>query len=139
MMTRFAFLFLLVAGCGDRYFVNEAAETLPNLYLREVRVSSGGTKLVFRYEADEACEIGVPEALTLVTADRTLKLTGVSGIAEIPGKTRIDARGSLRFALEFEPLPEGATVFAVAGPAAEGNTWQFPSVDLADANVVKCP
>jgi hypothetical protein len=135
MMTRCALLLLpLLAGCRDRYFVNEAAETLPNLYLHEVRLSGGATKLVFRYEADEACEVSVPEGISLVAAGETRKLTGASGIADPPGTTRVGARGSLRFSLEFEPLPEGATVFAV-----EGGPWQFPRVDLKDPNVVECP
>lgn len=141
-MTRLAFPLLLLAGCGHRYFVNEAAETLPNLYLREVHVTGGKTELVFRYETDEACEIAVrppgdPDALVVRSKERTFKLTGVSGIAELPAKTAIGARDSLKFALEFEPLPDGTTEFTVG--EASGNSWQFPSVDLLDSNVVKCP
>ena len=148
MMARFALLLLLLAGCGDRYFVNEAAETVPNLYLRDVRVTGGKTKLVFRYEADEACEIGVrppgdPAAFVLRAGDRTWKLTGVSGIAELPAKTPVAARDSLRFVLEFEPLPEGVTELTVgeAGfdPGASGDTWRFGTVDLNGVNVVACP
>lgn len=142
-MTRFALPLLLAAGCGHRYRVNEAAENVPNVFLHEVSVRGGATKLVFRLEADEACEIGVaapgdPAAFVLRSGERTFRLTDVSGVEELPGKTRVDARGSRRFTLEFEPLPEGVGEFDVAGEIAGTGTVAF-AIRLDAPNVVGCP
>ncbi len=142
-MTRFALLLLLAAGCGHRYRVNEAAENVPNVFLHEVRVRGGSTKLVLRFEADEACEIGVPPpgdpaAFVLRSGERTFRLTGVSGVEELPAKTRVDARGSRRFTLEFEPLPDDVGEFDVSGEIAGTGPLVF-AVRLDAPNVVSCP
>ncbi|MFI5403353.1 MAG: hypothetical protein ACHQ1G_10480 [Planctomycetota bacterium] len=140
---RLALLLLLAAGCGHRYRVNEAAENVPNVFLHEVRVRGGATTLVFRLEAEEACEIGVPPpgdpaAFVLRAGERTLALTDVSGVEELPATTGVGARGSRRLTLEFEPLPEGVREFDVAGEIAGTGTVAF-AVRLDAPNVVKCP
>jgi len=124
-MTRAALLLLLAlaAGCGHGYRVNEAARNVPNVFLHEVRASGGETELVLRIEADEACEVGVappgdPAAFRLHAGERTLALTGVSGVEQLPGTTGVDARGSRKFSLTFEALPEGARDFAAEGEIA---------------------
>jgi hypothetical protein len=138
-------LLLLLAACGDRYYVNETAETIPNLYLREVRLRDSGTTLVFRYETDQPCEIGVPppgdpEAFVLRAGDKILKMTGASGIAAFPEKTPIGAYESLKFELTFEPLPEGTKEFALGKPGFDPSlpspAWRFGRIDLEGRNVV---
>lgn len=142
-------LLVAVAGCAGRYRVNEVSDTVPNLFLEEVRAGSGSTKLVFRYEADEAVSIGVhppghPQAFVLRTVDglQTLALTDVSGIAELPETTEVGPRDSLRFSLTFEALPGGTNAFsagpAVFDPERPGESWQFFRIALDGANVVTC-
>jgi len=140
-MTR-TVLLLLLAGCSHRYRVNETAWTVPNVFLHEVRMSSGATKLVLRLEAEEACEIGVPppgdaKAFKLRAGDRSFALTDVAGVAELPGTTGVDARGSQRFSLTFEPLPEDVKAFDVEGEIAGTGPVAF-AVRMDAPNVVKC-
>lgn len=149
MKPGYALLMLAVAtACASRYRVNEVADTVPNLFLEEVRARSGSTKLVFRYEASEAMLVGVhppghPDAFVLRTLDgqRSFALTDVSGIAELPEKTEVDARDSLRFSMTFEGLPEDVTTFSAGAaafdPERPGDSWQFFRVALDDVNVVK--
>jgi hypothetical protein len=144
MGRRLLLLTLLAAGCGDRYVVNETSDNLPSLILHEVRVSGGETKLVFRYEAAEACEVGLhppghAEAFALSDGARTFALTDVSGIAELPETTSVNAHRSVKFALTFEPLPAEATTFGVAGALATATPEgpRFESVDLRGLNVIR--
>ena len=136
-MARLALpLLLLAAACGGRYRVNEAAETVPNVFLHQVHVSRGETELTLRVEVDEPCAIGVG-AFVLRAGDRTLKLTEVSGVAEAPKTTSIGARGSERFTLEFEALPDGVREFQVEG-TIEGIGPVVFDVNLDHRNVVSC-
>jgi hypothetical protein len=135
MKARLAIL-LLAAGCGGRYFVNEAGENVPNVFLHKVHASGGETELTMRFEADEACAIGVG-AFTLRAGEATLKLTDVSGVAEAPEKTSVAARGSERFTLTFEALPEGVREFEVVGEIEGIGPVAF-IVDLDAPNVVRC-
>jgi len=141
-------LFVAAAGCSSRYRVNEVSDTLPNLFLEEVRVGSGSTTLILRYEADDVAAIGVrppghPGALVLRTLDgqRTLALTDASGIDELPETTEVGPRDSLRFSLTFEALPGGVRAFGAGAadfdPERPGESWQFFRIALDDANVVK--
>lgn len=116
--------------------MNEAAENVPNVFLHKVHASGGETELTFRVEADEPCAIGVG-AFALRAGEATLKLTGVSGVAEAPKTTSIGARGSERFTLEFEALPEGVREFQVEG-AIEGIGPVVFVVNLDHPNVVHC-
>jgi hypothetical protein len=143
MMTRAALLLLvaLAAGCGQRYRVNEVARNVPNVFLSEVAASGDETKLTLRIEADEACEVGVAppgdaQAFRLHAGERTLALTEVSGVEELPGTTGVDARGSRKFSLTFEALPEGARDFAAEGEIAGIGTVAF-DVSLDAPSVVK--
>jgi hypothetical protein len=143
-MTRLALLLLLAAaGCASRYRVNEVATNVPNVFLHEVRMSRGATELVFRMEVDQACQVGVqppgnPAAFQLYAGERTLALTGVSGVEELPGRTEVEARKSLRFSLEFEALPEGVRTFDVEGELEGAGAVSFV-VPIDAPNVVKGP
>jgi hypothetical protein len=123
-MTRVLLLLVLaVAGCGHRYRVNEAARSVPNVFLHEVRASGGETRLTLRIEAAEACEVGVAPpgdaaAFRLRAGERTLALTAVSGVEELPARTAVDARGSRKFSLTFEALPGGVRDFEAEGEIA---------------------
>jgi hypothetical protein len=133
---------LLAAGCGHRYQVNEVAEHIPNVFLHEVRVKGGSTRLTLRLEADEACQIGVsppgdPAAFRLRSGERTFALTDVSGVEELPGRTSVGARRSRKFALTFEPLPQDVAEFRVAGDLAGAGHVAF-DVRLREANVRRC-
>jgi hypothetical protein len=134
---RLAILLLCAAaGCGRRYYVNEAGENVPNVFLHKVHASGGETELTFRVEAGEACAIGVG-AFSLRAGETTLKLTDVSGVAEAPEKTSIKARGSERFTLTFEGLPEGTREFEVLGEIDGIGPVAFV-VNLDAPNVVTC-
>ena len=141
-MTRVALLLLLAAGCSQRYRVNETAQNVPNVFLREVKTTDDGTELVFRIEVDEACEVGVappgdPAAFRLVAGERTLALTEVSGVEALPGMSGVEARDSLKFSLVFEPLPEDVRDFRVEGEIAGTGPVAF-AVRLDAPSVVTC-
>lgn len=144
-MTRAALtlaLALAAAGCGHRYRVNEAARNVPNVFLHQVRAGGDETKLTFRVEAGEALEVGVAPpgeaaAFRLVAGERTLRLTDVSGVEALPGRSEIEARGSRRFSLSFEALPEGVREFAVEGEILGIGPVLF-DVHLDAPSVVRC-
>lgn len=140
-MTRAALLLLLAAGCGQRYFVNEAATNVPNVFLHCVHTSGGDTEIVFRVEVDSPCDVAVAppgdaKAFRLRAGERTFALTEVSGIGELPAKSAVDAYKSLRFTLEFDPLPEDVRKFNVEGEISGVGPVVF-AVDLDAPNVVK--
>jgi len=143
-MTRAALLPLLalLVGCAHHYRVNEAARNVPNVFLHDVKVTGGETKLVLRIEAAEACEVAVAPpgdaaAFRLHVGERILALTDVSGIDELPGRTEVEARSSRRLSLTFEGLPEGAKDFAAEGEIAGVGPVAF-DVRLDAPSVVKC-
>ncbi|MCK6459537.1 MAG: hypothetical protein L6Q95_06540 [Planctomycetes bacterium] len=143
-MTRAALLLLLAlaAACGQRYRVNETAQNVPHVFLREVKTGGDETTLTLRVEADAPCEVGVAPpgdaaAFRLVAGERTLPLTEVSGVEELPGLSDVDARGSIKFRLTFEALPEGAQSFVAEGEIAGVGPVTFV-VRLDGPNVVKC-
>jgi hypothetical protein len=143
MMTRAALLSLLAlaAACGQRYRVNETARNVPHVFLHAVRTDGDETELVLRIEADEPCDVavaapGAAGAFRLQAGERTLALTEVSGVEELPGTTGIDGRGSLKFCLTFEALPEGARDFAAEGEILGVGPVGF-DVRLDAPNVVK--
>ncbi|HEX5136183.1 MAG TPA: hypothetical protein VFY93_04365 [Planctomycetota bacterium] len=144
MTTRAAsFLLLaLVAACGHHYRVNEAARNVPNVFLHDVKVTGGETKLVLRIEAAEACEVAVAPpgdagAFRLHAGERILALTDVSGVEELPGRTGVEARSSRKLSLTFEGLPEGVRDFAAEGEIAGVGPVAF-DVRLDAPSVVTC-
>ncbi len=143
-MTRAALLLLLAAAaaCSQRYRVNEAGRNVPNVFLHEVRTSGDETRLTLRIEADEPCDVAVAPpgdaaAFRLLAGERTLALTEVSGVEELPGLTGVEARGSRRLRLTFEALPEGVREFAAEGEIAGVGPVAF-AVRLDAPSVVKC-
>jgi len=144
-MTRAALLLVLpalFAGCAHHYRVNEAARNVPNVFLHDVKVTGGKTKLVLRIEADQPCEVAVARpgdaaAFRLHAGEKILALTDVSGVEELPGKTEVEARSSRKLALTFEALPEGVRDFAAEGEIAGIGPVVF-DVRLDAPSVVKC-
>jgi hypothetical protein len=142
MVRALPLLLICVAGCGQRYRVNETAMNVPNVFLHEVRTRGEETTLTIRLEADKACEVGVAppgeaNAFSLRAGDRTLALTDVSGVEQLPGKTGIDARGSVKFSLTFEALPAGVRQFVAEGEITGLGAVAF-DVRLDAPNVVEC-
>ena len=132
---------LLLAACSYTYTIDLASSTMPRVHIKQVKVTSGATRITFRYDTDQTRRIGVHGPgedgafrISSVDGARSWKLQKIDGVAVFPERTTVDAGQALEFTLTFETIPDDLRHFNVGegtyDPDSGETSWQFFDVRL---------